>query len=294
MELPAGIEWCEALFADHLQGDKLLNDAPLPSDEAWRKFPAISCAHWSFDNVVLMGDAAHTAHFSIGSGTKLAFEDAISLADLITEKGDLKAAFDIYEDERRLEVIKLQSAARNSTQWFEDVPRYTELEPIQFAYSLLTRSQRVSHENLRLRDKPWLEGVESWFAERATGKQGQRAVPPMFTPYTLHGMELVNRVVVSPMATYSAEDGTPNDFHLVHLGARAQGGAGVIFTEMTCVSPEGRITPATRLPGRASLISPMPPAPPRSACSSAIPAPRARPRSAGKAWTNPWKTAPGS
>ena len=243
MELPAGIEWCEALFADHLQGDKLLNDTPLPSDEAWRKFPAISCAHWSFDNVVLMGDAAHTAHFSIGSGTKLAFEDAISLAGLITEKGDLKAAFDIYEDERRLEVIKLQSAARNSTQWFEDVPHYTELEPIQFAYSLLTRSQRVSHENLRLRDKPWLEGVESWFAERATGKQGQRAVPPMFTPYTLHGMELANRVVVSPMATYSAEDGTPNDFHLVHLGARAQGGAGLIFTEMTCVSPEGRITP---------------------------------------------------
>ena len=137
------------IIVNILQGDKLLNAAPLPSDEAWRKFPAISCAHWSFDNVVLMGDAAHTAHFSIGSGTKLAFEDAISLADLITEKGDLKAAFGIYEDERRLEVIKLQSAARNSTQWFEDVPRYTELESIQFAYSLLTRSQRVSHENLR-------------------------------------------------------------------------------------------------------------------------------------------------
>ena len=146
MEMKDGIGWCEALFAEYLQGDKLLIDAPHPSDEAWRKFPAISCAHWSFDNVVLMGDAAHTAHFSIGSGTKLAFEDAISLADLITEKGDLKAAFDIYEDECRLEVIKLQSAARNSTQWFEDLPRYTALEPIQFAYSLLTRSQRVSHE----------------------------------------------------------------------------------------------------------------------------------------------------
>ena len=243
MELQAGIEWCEGLFADWLQGDRLLNDAPHPSDEAWRKFPAISCAHWSFDNVVLMGDAAHTAHFSIGSGTKLAFEDAISLADLITEKGNLQDAFEIYEDERRLEVIKLQSAARNSTEWFEEVPRYAELEPIQFAYSLLTRSQRVSHENLRLRDKPWLEGVESWFAERATGKQGSQAVPPMFTPYRLRGMELANRIVVSPMATYSATDGEPNDFHLVHLGARAQGGAGLLFTEMTCVSPEGRITP---------------------------------------------------
>ncbi|MBT3925458.1 MAG: bifunctional salicylyl-CoA 5-hydroxylase/oxidoreductase, partial [Rhodospirillaceae bacterium] len=243
MPLQDGIEWCESLFAEHLQGDRLLNDAPHPRDEAWRIFPAISCAHWSFDNVVLMGDAAHTAHFSIGSGTKLAFEDAISLADLISEKGDLQAAFEVYEDERRLEVIKLQSAARNSTEWFEDVPRYARLEPLQFAYSLLTRSQRVSHENLRLRDKSWLEGVESWFAERATGIEGHAPVPPMFAPYTLRGMELANRVVVSPMAMYSATDGEPNDFHLVHLGARAQGGAGLIFTEMTCVSPEGRITP---------------------------------------------------
>ncbi len=243
MPIREGVAWCENLFAEYLGGDKLLNNAPHPSDEAWRKFPAISCAHWSFDNVVLMGDAAHTAHFSIGSGTKLAFEDAISLADLITEKSDLKAAFAVYEDERRLEVIKLQSAARNSTEWFEDIPRYTELEPLQFAYSLLTRSQRVSHENLRLRDKDWLEGVESWFAERATGIQGHAAVPPMFAPYRLRDMELANRIVVSPMAMYSAIDGEPNDFHLVHLGARAQGGAGLIFTEMTCVSPEGRITP---------------------------------------------------
>jgi anthraniloyl-CoA monooxygenase len=243
MPISEGVAWCENLFAEYLGGDKLLNNAPHPSDEAWRKFPAISCAHWSFDNVVLMGDAAHTAHFSIGSGTKLAFEDAISLADLITEKSDLKAAFAVYEDERRLEVIKLQSAARNSTEWFEDIPRYTELEPLQFAYSLLTRSQRVSHENLRLRDKDWLEGVESWFAERATGIQGHAAVPPMFAPYRLRDMELANRIVVSPMAMYSAIDGEPNDFHLVHLGARAQGGAGLIFTEMTCVSPEGRITP---------------------------------------------------
>ena len=204
MELQAGIEWCEGLFADYLDGDKLLNDAPHPRDEAWRKFPAISCAHWSFDNVVLMGDAAHTAHYSIGSGTKLAFEDAISLADLITEKGNLQAAFEIYEGERRLEVIKLQSAARNSTQWFEDVPRYAELEPIQFAYSLLTRSQRVNHENLRLRDRDWLESVESWFTGRATGKELPEAVPPMFTPYTLRGMQLANRIIVSPMATYSA------------------------------------------------------------------------------------------
>jgi len=243
MPLQDGVDWCESLFAEHLQGEKLLNTAPHPRDEAWRVFPAISCAHWSFDNVVLMGDAAHTAHFSIGSGTKLAFEDAISLADLISEKSDLQAAFAVYEDERRLEVIKLQSAARNSTEWFEDVPRYAKLEPMQFAYSLLTRSQRVSHENLRLRDKKWLEGIESWFVAQATGAKNQVAVPPMFAPYSLRDMKLANRVVVSPMATYSATDGEPNDFHLVHLGARAQGGAGLIFTEMTCVSAMGRITP---------------------------------------------------
>ena len=145
--------------------------------------------------------------------------------------------------ERRVEVLKLQSAARNSTEWFENVARYTNLEPEQFAYSLLTRSQRISHENLRLRDRAWLEGMEGWLASRANGGTPNRPLPPMFLPFRLRDMQLANRVVMSPMATYSAADGLPNDFHLVHLGARALGGAGLIFTEMTCVTPQGRITP---------------------------------------------------
>ncbi len=243
MPVEESVAWCERLFADYLDGEGLLNDAPHLGAEAWRRFPRINCARWSFDNVVLMGDAAHTAHYSIGSGTKLALEDAIALADLLSTRDDRAAAFRAYEEDRRLEVIKLQSAARNSTEWFETVPRYTRLEPTQFAYSLLTRSQRVSHENLRLRDKTWLEGAERWFATRATGQAQKTPHAPMFTPYRLREMTLANRVVVSPMATYSATDGTPNDFHLVHLGARAQGGAGLLFTEMTCVSPTGRITP---------------------------------------------------
>jgi anthraniloyl-CoA monooxygenase len=243
MPIEESVAWCEALFAPYLEGNALLNDAPHLGSEAWRRFPRINCARWSFDNVVLMGDAAHTAHYSIGSGTKLALEDAISLADLVTEKATLADAFAVYEDERRLEVLKLQSAARNSTEWFEDVPRYSRLAPTQFAYSLLTRSQRVSHENLRLRDKAWLEGAELWFAKRAMNGAQNTPIAPMFAPFQLRDLTLMNRVVVSPMAMYSAVDGTPNDFHLVHLGSRAQGGAGLVFTEMTCVSSEGRITP---------------------------------------------------
>jgi anthraniloyl-CoA monooxygenase len=191
-----------------------------------------------------MGDAAHTAHFSIGSGTKLALEDAIGLAQSIDRHGeDIPAALAAYEAERRVEVLKLQSAARNSTEWFENVARYTQLEPEQFAYSLLTRSQRISHENLRLRDRAWLEGIEGWLAARADHGTPNRPIPPMFLPFKLRDMTLANRIVVSPMATYSAHDGLPNDFHLVHLGSRALGGASLVFTEMTCVTPEGRITP---------------------------------------------------
>ena len=137
-----------------------------------------------------------------------------------------------------------QNSARNSTEWFETLDRYLPFEPIQFAYSLLTRSQRVSHENLRLRDKTWLEGVERWFQSQARGDVQSTPAPPMFAPYRLREMELANRIVVSPMAMYSAIDGTPGDFHLVHYGSRAQGGAGLLYTEMTCVSPDGRITPA--------------------------------------------------
>ncbi len=156
---------------------------------------------------------------------------------------DRDAALAEYQAERNLEVLKLQNSARNSTEWFETLDRYLHFEPIQFAYSLLTRSQRVSHENLRLRDKAWLEGVERWFQSKARGRAVNEPAPPMFAPFRLRDLELANRVVVSPMAMYSAEDGTPNDFHLVHYGARAQGGAGLLYTEMTCVSPEGRITP---------------------------------------------------
>ena len=195
-------------------------------------------------NVILLGDAAHTAHFSVGSGTKLALEDAIKLAEVLNRPGlSLEAAMDEYVAERNLEVLKLQNSARNSTEWFETLERYTHFEPLQFAYSLLTRSQRISHENLRLRDREWLEGVERWFWKRATEGRSNKTAPPMFAPFKLREMTVENRVTVSPMAMYSAVDGTPNDFHFVHYGERAIGGAGLLFTEMTCVSPEGRISP---------------------------------------------------
>ncbi len=238
------IAFCEKLFGKHLDGHKLISNATHRRGSEWLNFPRVSNETWVKDNIVLMGDAAHTAHFSIGSGTKLALEDAIALSQSMqAHKNDVPKALAAYEEERRIEVLKIQSAARNSTEWFENVARYARMEPEQFAYSLLTRSQRVSHENLRLRDKSYLEGVERWIAGRADGKKTKTAVPPMFTPFRLRGLELHNRIVVSPMAMYSAEDGTPGDFHLVHLGARALGGSGLVYTEMTCVTPEGRITP---------------------------------------------------
>ena len=233
----------EALFADWLGGHRLMSNARHLRGSAWLNFPRVACSNWRDGKVILLGDAAHTAHFSIGSGTKLAFEDAIRLAEAVTGGHDLDAALAAYEADRRVEVLKLQSAARNSTEWFETVDRYVGLEPIQFAYSLLTRSQRVSHENLRLRDAAFLTGVERWFAGRAGAPPSDRPPPPMFTPVRLRGLTLPNRVVVSPMCMYSAEDGLVSDFHLVHLGARALGGAGLVFTEMTDISADGRITP---------------------------------------------------
>ena len=190
-----------------------------------------------------MGDAAATAHFSVGSGTKLALESAIALAEYLHTEPTMADAFRRYEDERRTEVLRLQSAARNSTEWFEEVERYLHLDPVQFNYSLLTRSQRISHENLRTRDKAWLESAEMWFEQQATGDKPNAARPPMFAPFRLRDLHLKNRVVVSPMAQYRAVDGTPTDWHLVHYAERAKGGAGLVYTEMTCVSPEGRITP---------------------------------------------------
>jgi anthraniloyl-CoA monooxygenase len=245
MSQPDAIALCEAIFAKYLDGNALMSNAThLPGPQAWLNFRRIVCGTWSYRNLILLGDAAHTAHFSIGSGTKLALEDAIKLAEVLNRPGlDRDAALAEYQAERNLEVLKLQNSARNSTEWFETLERYLHFEPIQFAYSLLTRSQRVSHENLRLRDREWLEGVERWFQSAARGSEVNEPAPPMFAPFRLRSLELANRVVVSPMAMYSAEDGTPNDFHLVHYGARAQGGAGLLYTEMTCVSPEGRITP---------------------------------------------------
>ncbi|PWG01625.1 bifunctional salicylyl-CoA 5-hydroxylase/oxidoreductase [Sphingosinicella humi] len=245
MDQGEAIALCEKIFARYLGGHSLMsNAAHLKGPDAWLNFRRIICDQWSYKNLILLGDAAHTAHFSIGSGTKLALEDAIKLAQVLNRPGlSREKALEEYQAERNLEVLKLQNSARNSTEWFETLDRYLHFEPIQFAYSLLTRSQRVSHENLRLRDRPWLEGVERWFQSRAVGTPVNDPAPPMFAPYKLRELELANRVVVSPMAMYSARDGTPTDFHLVHYGTRAQGGAGLLYTEMTCVSPEGRITP---------------------------------------------------
>jgi anthraniloyl-CoA monooxygenase len=245
-EQPEAIAFCERLFARYLDGNALMSNAShLRGAAIWIRFPRVICQSWVHHisvqgkqvPVVLMGDAAHTAHFSIGSGTKLALEDAMDLAQALRTEFPLADALQHYQARRSMEVLKIQNAARNSTEWFEHVDRYAGMEIEQFAYSLLTRSQRISHENLRLRDGAWLQGYESWFAK------GQ-AVPPMLTPLTVRGLTLKNRIVVSPMATYSAQAGEVNDFHLVHLGARALGGAGLVFVEMTSPTEEGRITPA--------------------------------------------------
>jgi anthraniloyl-CoA monooxygenase len=233
---------CERVFAKYLGGHRLISNAAHLRGSAWLNFPRVLCEKWSHDNIVLLGDAAATAHFSIGSGTKLAMESAVAMANHLHAEPTLQAAFAKYEDVRRTEVLKLQSAARNSMEWFEDVERYLHFDPVQFNYSLLTRSQRISHENLRLRDRNWLEGAEAWF-QRAAGAGDNTVRRPMFAPFKLRDMRLKNRIVVSPMAQYKAVDGRPTDWHLVHYGERAKGGAGLVCIEMTCVSPEGRITP---------------------------------------------------
>mgnify|MGYP003647260803 CR=1 FL=1 len=243
MSQQESIAICEEIFKDHLDGHKLMTNASHIRGSAWIKFPRVLCEHWSHENVVLLGDASATAHFSIGSGTKLALESAISLAKHVTDDADLSTAFEKYEESRRLEVLRLQSAARNSVEWFEDVERYLDLDPVQLNYSMLTRSQRISHENLRTRDAGWLEGAEKWFMEQAGAGSNGPIRAPMFAPFRLREMDLVNRIVVSPMAQYKAVDGCPTDWHLIHYGERAKGGAGLVYTEMTCVSPEGRITP---------------------------------------------------
>ncbi len=257
MDQADALAFCERLFARHLDGHALMaNAAHLRGSSMWIRFPRIACGRWvhwmDTDGrrvpVVLMGDAAHTAHFSIGSGTKLALEDAIELANCLDDPSQpLGEVLARYEAARRIEVLKLQSAARNSMEWFENVARYGAMEAEQFAYSLLTRSQRLSHENLRLRDPAYIAGFEDWFAQQAAARAGVPApsgpTPPMFTPLRVRDVLLKNRVVVSPMAQYSAVDGLVGDFHLAHLGARALGGAGLVMAEMTCVSSDARITP---------------------------------------------------
>ena len=241
MSQQESIATCEEIFKDYLGGHALMTNANHIRGSAWINFPRVLCENWSHENIVLMGDASASAHFSIGSGSKLALESAMALAEYVTNM-PLKDAFARYQDERRLEVLRLQSAARNSLEWFEDVGRYLMLDPVQFTYSLLTRSQRISHENLRLRDPEWLQAAEAWFQTRAGGP-AQPVRAPMFAPFSLRGMDLTNRIVVSPMAQYKAVDGCPTDWHFVHYAERAKGGAGLVYTEMTCVSPEGRITP---------------------------------------------------
>ncbi|WP_436317921.1 bifunctional salicylyl-CoA 5-hydroxylase/oxidoreductase [Variovorax paradoxus] len=246
MEQPEAIAFCEKLFARYLGGHPLISNAThLRGSANWIRFPRVVCERWTHRidvqgrsvPVVLMGDAAHTAHFSIGSGTKLALEDAIDLANEFAQGGTVDHVLEGYEARRSVEVLKIQNAARNSTEWFENVPRYTGMQIEQFAYSLLTRSQRISHENLRVRDTEWLGGYERWLA-------GGKPVAPMLMPLQVRGLALKNRILVSPMATYSAVDGVPQDFLLVHLGARALGGAAMVCVEMTSPTPEGRITPA--------------------------------------------------
>ena len=258
MDKDESIAWCERTFADILQGARLMsNAAHLRGSSQWIRFPRVVCRHWVHHNghapVVLMGDAAHTAHFSIGSGTKLALEDAIELAQRVAEHpGRLDEALATYEATRSVEVLRIQNAARNSTEWFENVQRYAHLPPEQFAYTLLTRSQRISHDNLRQRDAGYVQRYEHWLEQAAreqvagpssVASPAVPAAPPMFTPFRARGCVLKNRIVVSPMAQYRARDGVVGDWHLMHLGARAVGGAALVMAEMTAPTPDARITP---------------------------------------------------
>jgi anthraniloyl-CoA monooxygenase len=224
------------LFADVLDGHQVM-----ANNSRWTTFRTIRNERWHHGNVVIMGDAAHTAHFSIGSGTKLAMEDALALAACLQEQPDVESALDAYELERKPVVLSTQRAAQASLEWFENLGQYTHQEPEQFAFNIMTRSRRVTYDNLKVRDPEFVESVDRWFA-RQQG-HGDDVRPPMFHPFRLGELELANRVVVSPMDMYVARDGMPNDFHLVHLGGKALGGAGLVMTEMVCVSATGRITP---------------------------------------------------
>jgi anthraniloyl-CoA monooxygenase len=220
----------------------------LANNSRWTAFTTVRCRTWRHGNIVLLGDAAHTAHFSIGSGTKLAMEDALALAACLHEQGSVDAALTAYEAERRPVVTSTQRAAQASLEWFENIGQYADQDPHQFAFNIVTRSRRVTYDNLRLRDPEFVTDMDRWFASAPGPGPGPASAseevrPPMFQPFRLGGLELANRVIVSPMDMYSAQDGVPGDFHLVHLGSKALGGAGLVMTEMVCVSPSGRITP---------------------------------------------------
>ncbi|MFI5270379.1 MAG: FAD-dependent monooxygenase, partial [Chloroflexota bacterium] len=224
-----------AIFADELGGHQVLTN-----NSKWLNFTTVRNENWRAGNIVLLGDAAHTAHFSIGSGTKLAMEDALALAACLHEQGSVVQALAAYEAERRPVVESTQRAAQASLEWFENIGQYKDQDPVQFCFNLLTRSRRITYDNLKLRDPVFAGHVDANFA----ASQGLAQVAPaMFQPYRIGALELKNRIVVSPMDMYSAVDGVPGNFHLVHLGSKAMGGAGLVMTEMVCVSAEGRITP---------------------------------------------------
>lgn len=240
----ASIDRLRELFADVLGGHDLI-----ANNSQWISFSTVRNETWRNGNVVLLGDAAHTAHFSIGSGTKLAMEDALALAACLHEQPTVDGAVAAYEDERRPVVASTQRAAQASLEWFETIGHYADQDAVQFAFNLMTRSRRITYDNLRLRDADFVAEADEWFAGEAARNvgvdktPGNPAVPPMFQPFRIGRMTLKNRVIVSPMDMYSSAEGVPGDFHLVHLGSKALGGAALVMTEMVCVSPEGRITP---------------------------------------------------
>jgi anthraniloyl-CoA monooxygenase len=237
----AGIAEIRRLFAPILDGH-----AVHANNSRWISFTTVRNECWHHRNVVILGDAAHTAHFSIGSGTKLAMEDALALSACLHENESVAEALEAYEAERKPVVVSTQRAAQASLEWFENLGQYVHQDPMQFAFNILTRSRRVTYDNLRLRDPEFVREVDAWFAGHGEAQRPRldgAATPPMFQPFRLRELELKNRVIVSAMDMYSAVDGMPNDFHLVNTGSKALGGAALVMTEMVCVSAAGRITP---------------------------------------------------
>ncbi len=290
----AAVDAIRAIFAEELEGHEVL-----VNNSKWINFTTVRNESWRHGNIVLLGDAAHTAHFSIGSGTKLAMEDSLALAACLHEHAELEAALEAYETERRPVVESTQRAAQASLEWFENIGMYKDQNPVQFCFNLLTRSRRITYDNLKLRDPEFAARVDEEFA-RTQGIAG--SAPAMFQPYRIGGLELKNRIVVSPMDMYSATDGVPGNFHLVHLGSKALGGAGLVMTEMVCVSETGRITPGcsglyneAQQESWREIVDFVHTARRRPSASSwATPAARAPPSSCGKASTSRCPRAAGS